>query len=123
MGINTTKYFYINRVGLVRNSWAHRMFEEDAQLHHMEDQPGKLVALRLTEYYEILQQLGRIPGAALVAAGREEEPQVKIAAPLRNGPLPLRVPIQEEEEESEDEEASGTVDNALLDDVDDQWDM
>jgi hypothetical protein len=45
------KYRYID-VGLERGSWALAMFEEDARRHHMSDQPGKLMALRLTEYYE-----------------------------------------------------------------------
>jgi hypothetical protein len=45
------KYRYID-VGLERGSWALVMFEEDARRHHMSDQPGKLIALRLTEYYE-----------------------------------------------------------------------
>ena len=46
------KYRYID-VGLERSSWALVMFEEDARRHHMSDQPGKLLALRLTEYYEL----------------------------------------------------------------------
>ena len=46
------KYRYID-VGLERGSWALVMFEEDARKHHMSDQPGKLLALRLTEYYEL----------------------------------------------------------------------
>ena len=46
------KYRYID-VGLERGSWALVMFEEDARRHHMSDQPGKLMALRLTEYYEL----------------------------------------------------------------------
>ena len=45
------KYRYIE-VGLERGSWALTMFEEDARRHYMSDQPGKLMALRLTEYYE-----------------------------------------------------------------------
>jgi hypothetical protein len=45
------RYRYID-VGLERGSWALVMFEEDARRHHMSDQPGKLIALRLTEYYE-----------------------------------------------------------------------
>jgi len=74
MAQNPEKYFYINRVGLVRGSWGHKKFEEDARLHHMEEQPGKLVALRLTEYYELIERLEKlggtwtIPGAPLPEA-------------------------------------------------------
>jgi hypothetical protein len=49
------KYRYID-VGLERGSWALAMFEEDARHHHMSDQPGKLMALRLTEYYELKKE-------------------------------------------------------------------
>lgn len=45
------KYRYVD-VGLERGSWTLAMFEEDARRHQMSDQPGKLIALRLTEYYE-----------------------------------------------------------------------
>lgn len=45
------KYRYID-VGLERGSWTLAMFEEDAKRHQMSDQPGKLVTVRLTEYYE-----------------------------------------------------------------------
>jgi hypothetical protein len=49
------KYRYID-VGLERGSWALAMFEEDARRHHMSDQPGKLMALRLTEFYELKKE-------------------------------------------------------------------
>lgn len=71
MAQNPEKYYYINRVGLVRDSWAHKMFEKDAATHHMEEQPGKLVALRLTEYYELIERMGgawNVPGASTIAA-------------------------------------------------------
>ncbi len=45
------KYRYVT-VGLERGSWTLAMFEEDARRHHMSDQPGKFMALRLAEYYE-----------------------------------------------------------------------
>ena len=45
------KYRYVT-VGLERGSWTLAMFDEDARRHHMSDQPGKLMALRLAEYYE-----------------------------------------------------------------------
>ncbi|MBA2396673.1 MAG: hypothetical protein H0V70_28440 [Ktedonobacteraceae bacterium] len=45
------KYRYID-VGLERGSWTLAMFEEDAKRHQMSEQPGKLITVRLTEYYE-----------------------------------------------------------------------
>jgi hypothetical protein len=49
------KYRYID-VGLERGSWTLEMFEEDARRHQMSDQPGKLMTLRLTEYYELKKE-------------------------------------------------------------------
>ena len=49
------RYRYID-VGLERGSWTLAMFEEDARRHQMSDQPGKLVTLRLTEYYEMKKE-------------------------------------------------------------------
>jgi hypothetical protein len=49
------RYRYID-VGLERGSWTLMMFEEDARKHQMSDQPGKLITLRLTEYYELKQE-------------------------------------------------------------------
>ena len=54
------------RVSLTRNSWALKRFIEDAEMHHMDDQPGKLIALRLTEYYEIVERLKMLPGGLAV---------------------------------------------------------
>jgi hypothetical protein len=64
------RYRYID-VGLERGSWALTMVEEDARRHHMSDQPGKLVALRLTEYYELKQE--------------RETPSSKEISPVGNG--------------------------------------
>jgi hypothetical protein len=52
---DTEKYQYFT-VGLERDSWALERFKADAKKHHMSDQPGKLIALRLTEYYELLER-------------------------------------------------------------------
>lgn len=49
------RYRYID-VGLERGSWTLMMFEEDARRHQMSDQPGKLITLRLTEYYELKKE-------------------------------------------------------------------
>jgi hypothetical protein len=57
MPVNTDKYYYVNRVGLLKDSWALQKFLKDAERHHMLDQPGKLVALRLTEYYEWMERM------------------------------------------------------------------
>lgn len=121
MAQNTEKYFYINRVGLLRDSWAHKRFERDAKDHHMEDQPGKLVALRLTEYYELLERLGGVwpvPGSPLTG--------VVAAANGANGKSPLPGQGRQDTlEEDEDEELVQTKESdnpeEALDESIDYW--
>ena len=123
MAQNPEKYFYINRVGLVRGSWGHKKFEEDARLHHMEEQPGKLVALRLTEYYELIERLEKlggtwtIPGAPL--------PEANGAARAANGTvttngataktvkLESQSGTQEEQREQEEQDPDQIIDDSI----------
>jgi hypothetical protein len=72
------KYQYFT-VGLERTSWALEQFKADAKKHHMSDQPGKLIALRLTEYYEWLergmrQSLVRVPIDSTNVNGHKPSP-------------------------------------------------
>ncbi|HEY6410647.1 MAG TPA: hypothetical protein VIY29_24610 [Ktedonobacteraceae bacterium] len=62
------RYRYFS-VGLERGSWALGQVEADARKHHMSDQPGKLIALRLTEYYELLERgaLHALAGVAMAS--------------------------------------------------------
>src|SRR5260221_11691917 len=47
------KYVYF-KVGLLKNSFGLDALWQDALKYHMIDQPGKLIALRLTEHYEMM---------------------------------------------------------------------
>ena len=47
------EYLYFT-VGLLKNSFALDALRQDALKYHMIDQPAKLIALRLTEYYELM---------------------------------------------------------------------
>ncbi len=51
-------------VGLLKNSFALDALWQDALKYHMIDQPGKLIALRLTEYYEMMARGILSPGAS-----------------------------------------------------------
>jgi hypothetical protein len=50
------KYQYFT-VGLLKESFALEALKADAVKHHMIDQPAKLIALRLTEYYDLLARV------------------------------------------------------------------
>jgi hypothetical protein len=51
-------------VGLLKNSFALDALWQDALKYHMIDQPGKLIALRLTEYYEMMARGFLSPSAS-----------------------------------------------------------
>ncbi len=44
-------------VGLLKDSFALEALKADAMKHHMIEQPDKLIALRLTEYYDLLARV------------------------------------------------------------------
>jgi hypothetical protein len=54
---DTDKYQYFT-VGLLKSSFALEALNADAAKHHMVEQPAKLIALRLTEYYDLLARVG-----------------------------------------------------------------
>jgi hypothetical protein len=53
MSRDTEKYEYFT-VGLLKNSFTLEVLEADARKHHMIENPARLIALRLTEYYDLL---------------------------------------------------------------------
>ncbi|MBO0782264.1 MAG: hypothetical protein J2P37_25885 [Ktedonobacteraceae bacterium] len=77
MSQDTDKYLHFN-VGLLKDSFALEALWQDAMKYHMIDQPGKLIALRLTEYYEMLSK-------GLIQTGG--------GSPLKTPPTPPPTPI------------------------------
>jgi hypothetical protein len=67
MSQDVEKYLYFN-VGLLKNSFALDALWQDAMKYHLVDQPGKLIALRLTEYYEMIGRGILHPGASVSIA-------------------------------------------------------
>lgn len=64
MSQDSEKYLYFT-VGLLKNSFALDALSQDALKYHMIDQPDKLIALRLTEYYEMMDRGISHPSASL----------------------------------------------------------
>ncbi|QBD78042.1 hypothetical protein EPA93_19400 [Ktedonosporobacter rubrisoli] len=62
MAQDTEKFLYFN-VGLLKDSFTLEALRQDALKYHMIDHPGQLIALRLTEYYEMISR-GQKPPAA-----------------------------------------------------------
>lgn len=85
-------------VGLLKDSEALEALRQDAVKHHMIDNPGQLIALRLTEYYEmmnkgIVQPVVRVP-AVMNPAGPEVKAQLEIETPGRAPQAPVP-PVQQ----------------------------
>jgi hypothetical protein len=119
------RYF---QIGMGWDSWTLAQLEKDARLHQMDDQPAKLVVLRLTEYYTLVEKGAIIPG---VTAMMQPSLQVQQASgtngtmPANNNgtrggstAAPAAVPKQDQEEEAnntvaESEAAEQNADEAL----------
>jgi hypothetical protein len=54
---DSEKYQYFT-VGLLKSSFALEALKADATKHHMIEQPARLIALRITEYYDLLARVG-----------------------------------------------------------------
>jgi hypothetical protein len=67
MSQDDEKYLYFE-VGLLKNSFALDALWQDAMKYHLVDQPGKLIALRLTEYYEMIARGILHPGPSMSTA-------------------------------------------------------
>ncbi len=65
------KYVYFN-VGLLKNSFGLDALWQDALKYHMIDQPGKLIAFRLTEYYEMMARGVLHPGPSVNAPSNRQ---------------------------------------------------
>src|SRR5690348_6596371 len=77
------KYRYFT-VGLGWESWILSKLQEDAALHQMDDQPAKLIALRLTEYYKLVEGGAIIPGVtARLPQQTPSIPSTSIQAPAQ----------------------------------------
>ena len=76
MSQDREKYLYFT-VGLLKNSFALDALSQDALKYHLIDQPEKLIALRLTEYYEMIARGNLHPGASL--------PLAAMSKPIDNG--------------------------------------
>ena len=69
---DSEKYQYFT-VGLLKSSFALEALKADAMKHHMVEQPAKLIALRLTEYYDLLARVGPpMPNVSLFTTNRPE---------------------------------------------------
>ena len=67
MSQETEKYLHFS-VALLKDSFALDALRRDALKYHMVDQPGQLIALRLTEYYELMAGGIMATGASVPAA-------------------------------------------------------
>jgi hypothetical protein len=72
MSQDSEKYLYFH-VALLKDSFAMDALRQDALKYHMIDHPGQLIALRLTEYYEIMARglVPPVPSVSIASATRK----------------------------------------------------
>jgi hypothetical protein len=73
---DTDKYRYLT-VGLSWGSEVLERLQADAERHQMGDQLAKMIAVRLTEYYELVNRGVVVPGITVLAA--EPSTTVRVA--------------------------------------------
>ena len=74
-------------IKLLKGSFALNALWQDALHYHMIDQPDKLIAMRLTEYYELLSRGAARPGPAMPAT-----PAAPAASPMPASAVPAPQP-------------------------------
>jgi len=92
MSQDREKYLYFT-VGLLKNSSTMDALWQDALKYHMIDQPGKLIALRLTQYYEMLTQgklhagtgISITPPPKAISNGHGRESKTSVNSTSSNG--------------------------------------
>lgn len=88
MSQDAEKYLYF-KVGLLKDSYALEALRQDALRYHMIDQPAKLIALRLTEYYELMKKdpaHSTASTATLLMTLSERENKKEIETPISSSP-------------------------------------
>lgn len=111
-------------VGLLKDSEALESLRQDAVKHHMIDNPGQLIALRLTEYYEmmnkgIVQPVVRVPAVvaptapeAKPQAGAKSQPEGEAQTqPHRSTSVPPSQPVQAQQQQRSRPVSSPGYDN------------
>ena len=93
MSQDVERYLYFT-VALLKDSSALDALWQDALKYHMIDQPGKLIAIRLTEYYEIMSSgvLPPVAGASVAngnAVNFQQPPRQEASNGLQREELPL----------------------------------
>ncbi len=73
---SSEKYVYFT-VAILKDSQTLESLRQDALKHHMVDNPGQLIALRLAEHYEMMQNVTIQPVVQLSAAPTHNETEEK----------------------------------------------
>lgn len=80
---NEDKYFYLNLVGIEKDSWTLERFLQDANEHCMTDLLPKFLIQRLTDYYQLMDRLAlKTEPSAGAAAATVSQPEAASDAPV-----------------------------------------
>jgi hypothetical protein len=96
MSQDVERYLYFT-VALLKDSFALDALWQDALKYHMIDQPGKLIAIRLTEYYEIMSS-GVLPSVAGISIANTNQQQQEASNGVNHEEQPLIQPSSHKNE-------------------------
>lgn len=96
MSQDVERYLYFT-VALLKDSFALDALWQDALKYHMIDQPGKLIAIRLTEYYEIMSS-GVLPSVAGLSIANTNQQQQEASNGTNHEEQPLIQPSSHKHE-------------------------
>ena len=96
MSQDVERYLYFT-VALLKDSFALDALWQDALKYHMIDQPGKLIAVRLTEYYEIMSS-GVLPSVAGISITNTNQQQQENSNGVSREEQPLIQPSSHQNE-------------------------
>ena len=96
MSQDVERYLYFT-VALLKDSFALDALWQDALKYHMIDQPGKLIAIRLTEYYEIMSS-GVLPSVAGISIANTNQQQQETSNGANREEQPLIQPSSHKNE-------------------------
>lgn len=121
---NKEKYFYLNLVGIEKDSWTLERFLQDAKQHGMLDLLPKFLIQRLTDYYQLMDRLALKPetqgSSSAAAASLSEASSLETAVEQNVSSVSTR---RKKKADAGIVQTASTSEVATVDDSADYWGM
>ncbi|WP_338258645.1 hypothetical protein [Dictyobacter halimunensis] len=122
MARNDEKYFYLNSVGIEKDSWTLERFLQDAKEHCMLDLLPKFLIQRLTDYYQLMDRLAlKTEPSAGAAAATVSQPEASSDAPAMDQPTLVGARRGKKKGGTSQNQVPAASESATVDDSADYW--